>query len=840
MIRRFLATALAFLALGGAAFAQSSPGLTYGQVPTAAQWNGYFQAKTDYPMSASTITNALGYTPLNSTLAPSKPMLQPSSGNMQCSRGHFLWFTNENLCSTADVLEIVSTDPSANGAIFLSGTITAGDVITMHFLYGGNDVVVSYTVTSGDAASNFVNLASKLSCAVQHNTTLYNNGAACVDGITPVSSGGYANGRPLGYVVVAGDAFGFDHRADVPLSFSYTVSGAGTEVLTVLGGYYAGPLYPAGTTAGTINAQTVPATGFTLTPGNYLTFVAGLTNSAAATLNVQSTGARAVKKRVNGVLVDLAAADMAAGVSYAAVYNGTYFVLNENAVMLAGGGAQGTPYQFPNSLDNNPVIVTGREPGASPAPGSVDFVIATSGPQTITGAVRSTNYGLFAHYIGSSVTNHLKSAWILSSVTGGGTWFGSGVYSNMGGSPFGLEPTNVIDKGTGTFNAGLAFWLNGTLDGGGANLAWNGGAPAFTATGGLGINATPSNGSLTAGSGLLVTGNPAFSTGAGLSVAYDGQVAMVARDWGAGVNKQLNIGASLITMAPNAGGAYSVQLSDGFFLPATDNFIALGTTGGGGRRWSTVAAKTVSYGGATSGDIVVQAPAVAGTGTLTLPVGTDTLVGEATTATLTNKSIAASQLTGTIAAARMPALTGDVTSSAGSVATTIASNTVTNAKLATMADQTFKGNISGGVASPSDLTPAQMRAALNPSAQLNFCATGINANSVGDTPITIALPTGVTRYRAGVAYMFSPSISLTTAQVAIYGGASATGTVVLSPTALSPLTSTGPDTAGSLMLASPGLSNNVALGDTSLFFRITTAQGSAATFDACLTIIPLG
>lgn len=51
--------------------------------------------------------------------------------------------------------------------------------------------------------------------------------------------------------------------------------------------------------------------------------------------------------------------------------------------------------------------------------------------------------------------------------------------------------------------------------------------------------------------------------------------------------------------------------------------------------------------------------------------------------TLTNKSIDASQLTGSIAAARMPALTGDVTSSAGTVSTTIAAGVVTFAKMAT-------------------------------------------------------------------------------------------------------------------------------------------------------------
>jgi len=59
--------------------------------------------------------------------------------------------------------------------------------------------------------------------------------------------------------------------------------------------------------------------------------------------------------------------------------------------------------------------------------------------------------------------------------------------------------------------------------------------------------------------------------------------------------------------------------------------------------------------GSTSGSITVAPPAVAGSGTLTLPAVTDTLVGLAATQTLTNKSIVATQLTGTVAAARLPA-----------------------------------------------------------------------------------------------------------------------------------------------------------------------------------------
>jgi hypothetical protein len=50
------ATIAAMLSLAPTVFAQSTPGLTKGQVPTAGQWNNFFASKQD----------ALGYTPINS------------------------------------------------------------------------------------------------------------------------------------------------------------------------------------------------------------------------------------------------------------------------------------------------------------------------------------------------------------------------------------------------------------------------------------------------------------------------------------------------------------------------------------------------------------------------------------------------------------------------------------------------------------------------------------------------------------------------------------------------------------------------------------------------------
>lgn len=72
--------------------------------------------------------------------------------------------------------------------------------------------------------------------------------------------------------------------------------------------------------------------------------------------------------------------------------------------------------------------------------------------------------------------------------------------------------------------------------------------------------------------------------------------------------------------------------------------------------------------------------------------GSGNLVGTSDAQTLTNKSINASEVnSGTLSAVVMPAFTGDVTNSAGSLATTISNGVVTNAKLAVMTQNAVKG-----------------------------------------------------------------------------------------------------------------------------------------------------
>jgi hypothetical protein len=79
-----------------------------------------------------------------------------------------------------------------------------------------------------------------------------------------------------------------------------------------------------------------------------------------------------------------------------------------------------------------------------------------------------------------------------------------------------------------------------------------------------------------------------------------------------------------------------LDLVDSIFAAAGTG-TSVGLNVGSGK--TITLAGTVKFAGSTSGTTTVQATAVAGTTTLTLPAATDTLVGRATTDTLTNKTL---------------------------------------------------------------------------------------------------------------------------------------------------------------------------------------------------------
>lgn len=116
MFKRFLIS-LALLAFWPAlAFAQSDPGLYNGQIPTAAQWNSFFAAKTDYPITCATGSlygNTSGITgPL--TCVPTSAFTNVGSA--------FRWVNARTISITGD-LSYTSSAMDGTGNVTGTGTL---------------------------------------------------------------------------------------------------------------------------------------------------------------------------------------------------------------------------------------------------------------------------------------------------------------------------------------------------------------------------------------------------------------------------------------------------------------------------------------------------------------------------------------------------------------------------------------------------------------------------------------------------------------------------------------------------------------------------------------------
>jgi len=129
------------------------------------------------------------------------------------------------------------------------------------------------------------------------------------------------------------------------------------------------------------------------------------------------------------------------------------------------------------------------------------------------------------------------------------------------------------------------------------------------------------------------------------------------------------------------------------------------------------------FSGSTSGTTTVQATAIAGTTTLTLPAATDTLVGKATTDTLTNKTLTSPTINGATIGTSIINLT--INAQTGTTYTPVLAD---NGKLVTLSN-----------ASAITLTvPTNASVAYATGAQINIQAIGAGqVTVVGDTGVTV-------------------------------------------------------------------------------------------------------
>lgn len=116
----------------------------------------------------------------------------------------------------------------------------------------------------------------------------------------------------------------------------------------------------------------------------------------------------------------------------------------------------------------------------------------------------------------------------------------------------------------------------------------------------------------------------------------------------------------------------------------------------------------------------------------------------------------------------------------------------------------------------------------------------INFNSANtDNPIPINLPPGYTRYRVHQILLAGATASISTATCGVFTGQGGAGTAVVTSGTAITVTQTAGDTNNNMQSLTINDQNTMALIDTTLYFRVQTAQGGAALANVIIFYQPL-
>lgn len=260
------------------------------------------------------------------------------------------------------------------------------------------------------------------------------------------------------------------------------------------------------------------------------------------------------------------------------------------------------------------------------------------------------------------------------------------------------------------------------------------------------------------------------------------------------------------------------------------------------------------------GNATIEGNIIKGGATISLPTSTDTIVLLTEAQTLTNKTlsglsntfsnIATSTLTGTLQATQFPALTGHITTTAGSLATTIGTGVVTNAMLAgsitfaklvgtditavgTLANLTVTNPISGSVTGNAGTATLASTVTTNANLTGPITSSG-NATSVTTNAITnamlaqVATQTFKGRTTAATGNVEDLTATQATAILNVFGGDAGSGGVK----GLVPATIAGDATK---YLKGDGTWGSIASGGTVTSVSVTTANGVSGSVATATT-----
>src|SRR6185437_7108962 len=139
MIRSIIAAIILIILNCSSVLVQSSPGLVYKQVPTAAQWNQYFSNKMDYTGSAACLVTGCAFSGEITTAVPTTSSsgfnLPPGTAPTTPNNGD-CWTTNSGLFCQINGATIGPFVSAATGPFLplaggtMTGTITGSDAGT--------------------------------------------------------------------------------------------------------------------------------------------------------------------------------------------------------------------------------------------------------------------------------------------------------------------------------------------------------------------------------------------------------------------------------------------------------------------------------------------------------------------------------------------------------------------------------------------------------------------------------------------------------------------------------------------------------------------------------------